>query len=74
MQVSIVYYLSYKLEEDIWKCTFTCSFMQKRFGKDKPETGQTGYLYRAGEKINKEGKGEIALTLRAIVMFYITPK
>lgn len=48
--------------------------MQKRFGKDKPETGQTGYLHRAGEKVNKEGKGEIALTLRAIVMLYITPK
>lgn len=46
----------------------------KEMWKDKPETGQTGYLYRVGEKVSKEGEGEIALTLRAIVMFYITLK
>lgn len=43
--------------------------MQERYEKDK-----SSYLYRVGEKVSKEKEREIALTLRAIVMFDIIPK
>ena len=41
---SIECYLSCKLEKDKWKWPCTCLLVQKRYGKDKTETRETGYL------------------------------
>lgn len=50
-RISTVCYISCKLEKDIWKCICICSFLQRRYGKDKPETKEIGYLYGVGEKV-----------------------